>query len=275
MKLAGIVVWYNPTKEDKENIYSYLPSLDKLYIFDNSCKKNTYSKNSKIKYIFNGQNDGIAKALNYGAEKAIKEGYHWLLTMDQDTSFPKEKMEELKKYCQLNVEKVGIICPWLNTKLHVEKPKEEIDYPLDVMTSGNLLNLKVFKKIGGFKEEFFIDGVDIEYCLRLKKRNFSIMRINKIEVEHNLANIFYKNFFNKELICMNHSYMRYYYRIRNYRYIRDLYVDMEPEFCKILVKFKSMLWCIVFYEKNKWKKIKAMWDGYKDYKKNKTGKYEN
>ena len=48
MKLAGIVVWYNPTKEDKENIYSYLPSLDKLYIFDNSCKKIPIPKIQKL-----------------------------------------------------------------------------------------------------------------------------------------------------------------------------------------------------------------------------------
>ena len=35
MKLAGVVVWYNPSDKDVKNIESYIDELDKLYIFDN------------------------------------------------------------------------------------------------------------------------------------------------------------------------------------------------------------------------------------------------
>ncbi len=273
MKFAGVVVWYNPTDNDKKNIYSYLPGLDKLYIIDNSDEENSFKLDKKIEYIFNGENKGIAKALNIAAKKSLDNGYEWLLTMDQDTVFEFEKLEELKKYIDKKEEKIAIICPWLDTKLKIKKSKQKIDYPLDVMTSGNLLNLNVYRKIGGFLDDFFIDGVDMEYCLRLKKYGYKIKRINIISIKHNLGNIFYKKFFKKNFLCMNHNYVRYYYRVRNYHYIYDLYYKNEPEYCNSILKFRAMIWCIIFYEKDKYRKLRAVYDGYKDYKKNIKGKY--
>ena len=44
MKLAGVVVWYNPSDKDVKNIQSYIDELDKLYIFDNSEKKDNKNK---------------------------------------------------------------------------------------------------------------------------------------------------------------------------------------------------------------------------------------
>jgi GT2 family glycosyltransferase len=45
------------------------------------------------------------------------------------------------------------------------------------MSSGNLLNLAAFKQVGAYNESFFIDYVDHEYCLRLKKKRFSILTL--------------------------------------------------------------------------------------------------
>ena len=36
MKIAGVVVLYHPTKEDINNIDSYISELDKLYVIDNT-----------------------------------------------------------------------------------------------------------------------------------------------------------------------------------------------------------------------------------------------
>lgn len=273
MKIAGVVVWYNPTEEDKQNIDSYIKELDKLYIYDNSANVNDYKKNKKIEYIFNGNNDGIAKALNVGAENAIRDGYKWILTMDQDTIFESLKLKELKKHINESENNVAIICPWLQTRLKIKKPQKKIDNPLDVMTSGNLLNLDIYKIVGGFKNEYFIDGVDMEYCLRLKKFNYKIKRINTISIKHNLGNIEYKNFLHKQLLCMNHNYVGYYYRMRNYHYISDEYNDIAKDYCKSILKFRATVFCVLFYEKDKLRKLRALIDGYIDYKKNIKGKY--
>ena len=276
MKISAVVVWYNPTEKEKNNIDSYLKYIDKLYIIDNSESENNIRNNKKIKYVFNGENFGIAKALNIGADLAIKDNFKWLITMDQDTSFQNDDINRIKDYIENNdMKNIGIVSPWHKTKLHVEKPKEEIDYPLDVMTSGNFLNLDIYQKIGGFREEYFIDGVDIEYCLRLKKNNYKVLRLNNIEIIHNLGNIQYKYFFKKELLCLNHNYLRVYYRVRNYNYIKEEYRDIAPEFCDILVKIKALVWCIIFYEKDKIRKLKSVYYAKKDFKKRVYGKYNH
>ena len=55
VKVAGVVVLYNPTNEDISNIDSYINDIDLLYVMDNSGNKNDkrLPKNKKIKYIFN------------------------------------------------------------------------------------------------------------------------------------------------------------------------------------------------------------------------------
>ena len=275
LKVAGVVVLYNPTDEDISNIDSYIDDIDILYVMDNSNSKNDkrLPNNKKIVYIFNNANLGIAEPLNKAAELAEKEGINWLLTMDQDTKFNEGVIKEIKKRI-LNTDctNIGIVTPWHKTKLKVEKPDPKMDYPLDVMTSGNFVNLDIHKKIGGFKDYLFIDGVDIEYCLNLAKNGYKVLRFDDLEIDHNLGDIFYRKFFKKDLLITNHSAMRRYYQSRNYHYIRDLYVNDFPEFCNILVKFKSIILGIILYEKNKISKIKAYRKGYKDYKCGKKGK---
>lgn len=276
MKLAAVVVWYNPEHNEKDNIKSYLRYIDKLYIVDNSKKENKYENNAKIKYIYNGDNLGIATALNIGAKEAIKDKYDWLLTMDQDTCFKKDDVQKIFEYIKTNnVSDVGIVSPWHNTKLHISKPKEKEEYPIDVMTSGNFLNLDIYKKIGGFRDEYFIDGIDIEYCLRLRKNHYKILRLNDFSIDHNLGNIEYKRFFKKEFLCLNHDYLRVYYRVRNYNYIKEEYYDIAPKFCDILVKVKALIWCIIFYEKDKYKKIRSIWYAKRDFRKKIYGKYNH
>lgn len=278
MKLAGVVVWYNPSKKDIKNIDSYIKAVDKLYIVDNSENGSNESKipnSKKVEYIYQNENLGIAKALNITCYKAIKEKYKFILTMDQDSCFKSNDVDKMKtKISSLDLSKIGIISPWHKTKLKLEKPKEEIDYPLDVMTSGNILNLDIFQKIGGFKEFLFIDGVDIEYCLNLKKNGYKVMRINSIELQHDLGDIFYRNFLGKEFMCDNHNYLRIYYMTRNYRYIRKEYRNIAPEFCDILVKIKGLIFKIVFYEKDKFRKLRSIVFGIYDYKHNNYGKYQ-
>ena len=274
MKIAGVVVWYNPTNEDIKNIDTYLNSLDKLYIVDNSNKSNNYN-GSKVEYIFNNENIGIAAALNIAAKKAIKENYEWLLTMDQDTKMNNESFKEFEKIVNtMSTAKIGIITPWHETKLDTKKPQEKYTYPLEVMTSGNFVNLSILKKLNYFDEKLFIDGVDIEYGLRLKKHGYKILQFNNVSIKHNLGNIEYHKFLGKTFMCTNHNYIRQYYMARNYRYIRDLYLDLEPEYCNILVKIKGNIFKITMFEKDKFRKLKYMFKGIKDYKRKKIGRID-
>ena len=276
-KIAGVVVLYEPTNSDLDNIQTYINDIDILYVIDNSKNNNQdrIIKNNKIKYIFNNANIGVSSALNIAAKNAIEDGYKWLLTMDQDTQFKTDTMPAMKKAIEENdTENIGIITPWHDTKLKIKKPEEEIDYPLEVMTSGNLVNLDIYSKIGGFKDWLFIDGIDIEYGLNLRKNGYKIMRLNYISIDHNLGDIEYKNFlWEKDIYCSNHNYIRKYYMARNYLYIKDMYLDTNKEYVKKLGNQKRNILIILLFEKDKYRKIRNIFRGYRDYKKGIKGKY--
>ena len=278
IKLAGMVTLYNPTDDDIKNINSYIDDIDVLYVIDNTernSNKERLPDNKKIKYIFNNENIGVASALNYACELAIKDGYDYLLTNDQDTFFRENVIKKMKKDIEENdMKKVGIVTPWHNTKLLDEKPKVRFDDPHDVMTSGNILNLKIWKKIGGFKDWLFIDGIDIEYCMNLHQKGYKILRDNDLIIDHNLGDIFYKKLPGRLYLCTNHSAMRRYYIMRNYHYIFDMYKDTnEQEYCYRLISQRHNIIGVLLFEKHdKFKKILNYIKGYKDYKKGIKGK---
>ena len=277
LKIAGVVTLYNPTDEDLSNIVTYLNDIDRLYIVDNTegyDNKDRIPNSKKIKYMFKNENVGVATALNIGAKLALEEGFNWLLTMDQDTTFKPGVIEKIKKVIiNTDTKKIGIVTPWHNTKLLDKKPKEEYDYPNDVMTSGNFLNLEIWKKIGGFKEWMFIDGIDIEYCLNLNSHGYKIMRVNSVSIDHNLGDLFYKKIFGRLYLCTNHNYIRRYYIMRNYHYIFDMYKDYNPAYCYALISQRHNMIGVLLFEKDKYRKIRNYIRGLKDYKKGIKGKY--
>jgi rhamnosyltransferase len=275
-KIAGAVVLYNPDNNLGDNINSYLKNIDKLYVIDNSneSKKEYIPNSKKIKYIFNGENLGIATALNIAAKNAINDGYEWLLTMDQDSQFPAKELKKLIDFLGNCNKKVGIVCPYHIIKTTEPKPDIDVEERLEVMTSGSLMNLKIYQKIGGFKDWLFIDNVDIDYCLNLNKHGYKVLRLNYVYLQHHLGDATYHRFLWKKIVCSNHNYIRRYYITRNILYTIDMYKKDFPEYCKFLhdclgYNFKT----VVLFEKDKYRKLRNMLRAYRDFKRGIKGKY--
>src|SRR3954471_22742180 len=100
MKLAGTIILYYPEEKVLENVQSYLEQIEKLYVVDNTENNQTelikdILQFSKVTFLHDGINKGIASRLNQVCKLAIEDGYEWLLTMDQDSSF---EADFLKKY---------------------------------------------------------------------------------------------------------------------------------------------------------------------------------
>lgn len=279
--VAGVVVLYNPEQDVIENIKSYLDQIDYLYIVDNSENPEPsvreFSKTKKnIEYIFNKRNLGVATALNMGAGKALESGFKYLLTMDQDSKAPPNLVELLLNIAKVD-ENIGIVSPVHSNKYgtHI-KNNNNVRKVISVMTSGNLLSLNVFKKIGDFCDGFFIDYVDIEYCIRLNYKNYKVVQLNNVILEHNEANISEKNFLSKKFYPTNNAPFRWYYKTRNLLYLRDKYKKIFPGPLKTEYStyFRNISKIIIF-EKQRITKLKMIILGYYDYRKNIFGKYKH
>lgn len=219
-KVAAVVVLYNPEASFLNNIASYIDQVDILFAIDNSDNNEKYIINiankNKIHHIYLKHNTGIANALNIGAEIAIKHGYNYLLTMDQDSTATTGMVETLLSPFSSN-EKIGITSPFHLRDIDVcpanPIPHEDV---LTTMTSGNILSLEAYRAVGPFMNELFIDFVDHEYCLRLQTNGYKIIQCNQAILHHKIGtNIKKYTFFNKNIVISNQSHIRHYYITRN------------------------------------------------------------
>lgn len=282
LKIAGVVVLFNPPENSLRNIHSYFNQMDFLFIYDNSECENSIIlgdiiKSHKTKYCFMEKNSGIATAINRAASYALENGFDFLLTMDQDTSVDPDFIESYKKFLSSNkFTQIGLLAP---VPFYTEPGKitktetGEIDA---VITSGSLLNLRIFEKVGPFFEKLFIDYVDFEYCLRIRRFGFKIIQIKDAKIYHQLGNLEKHSFLFKTIYVTHHSPLRYYYRTRNRMYVGSKYLFSFPKFVmKDFFVFFNELVKIICFEKEKMKKIKMILLGLIDFISNRYGKFES
>ncbi len=275
-KVAASVVLYNSDNKTIENVRSYLHQVDKLYLIDNSEKKDALlvdalSKLPNTLYIDNGGNRGIAHALNAAASLAIKDDYAYLLTMDDDTSLPVDAVAKMLSFAESQGDIVGIVAGQSNTR-HLSNT---ISYVPFTITSGNLLNLRAYQQCGPFMEELFIDYVDHEFCFRLRKEGYSIVEMNGIHLIHSLGHPKDLTLFTIKLPVRwtSHSPTRIYYKIRN-----GIYVLRKHNYLSNSIKWffiKDMMRDgvkLIFLEDQKMLRIKLVAKAVQDGIQNRLGK---
>lgn len=275
--LAGVVITYQPDNTIYHNIATYLSSVDRLYLVDNSEPMFNFDKdlidNSKVVLIQQGRNDGIALRLNQVAKLAIADGFDWLLTMDQDSYFEAEHLsayfEYAEQYPDKDVAMFGV---------ESNNPQELIadfsEHTNILITSGSLLNLHLFTTIGGFDENLFIDEVDHEYCYRATLNGYKILKFTHIYLHHKLGEaIKVRTLKGTHKTTSLHSPLRLYYMARNYLYLCHKYKpafekDLKNRGVHLMHHIKNNL----FYGPDKTKLLKMLYAAYLDYKKGEMGK---
>jgi rhamnosyltransferase len=276
IKVAGVVVLFNPPSNIIQNINSYFYQIDYLWIIDNSPVNNSELfqslEPSKFSYLPNFNNIGIGAALNIAAKNAIEQKFDFLLTMDQDSSATPNMIRKMLDIYTSN--DIGIISARHNNKFEIhssDKGQEDITI---VMTAGNLVNLHAYKQIGGFNENLFIDYVDHEFCLRLLDKNFRIIKVNNAIINHTVGNTTEIKLGFFKIYPTNHDPIRHFYQTRNRFYLKKLYKNKYPLIIKYDMKlFRNNIIKIILFEKNKINKILMILKGYIHFRKQITGKY--
>jgi rhamnosyltransferase len=57
----------------------------------------------------------------------------------------------------------------------------------DVITSGMLIRRTALERVGRFREDFFVDFVDIDFCLRLRRAGLRIVQDQRLKLPHSLG----------------------------------------------------------------------------------------
>lgn len=268
---AAVIVLYNPDYDRlKKNTDAIIGQVDKLIFVDNGKNEETFlhikelTEQNNVVYINNNGNKGIAYALNRAVEYCLKNGYLWLLTLDQDSVCPENLISVYKKY--ISYKDIGIISCAINYN-NIETVKAgggDFAYVEQCITSASLINVNICRNLGGYDEDMFIDDVDYEYCYRLRKAGYKIIQTNEVILNHMLGDLKERKFLFIPIKISNHSAFRKYYIFRNKIYVHRKHPEWkrekEPSLIKEIVK-------IILYEKQKYVKIKKILEAVKDGKK--------
>lgn len=262
---AGIVT-YNPNINLLiKNINAISIQTKDLVIFDNGSQNFNLINDLKnrtdirLSIINNGQNDGIARALNVICQYCYNRHFKWVLTLDQDSVIPENLLQELEKGINQDTAIVSPNIVYRNNEKYADYKTSGFHETEWTITSASLTNLSAWNKIGGFDEKLFIDGVDRDFCIRLRRAGYRILIDFDIRMLHELGNLKCRKVFNRTIYVTNHSAIRKYYMARN-----SVYLDRKLGTSRSFKYITSLLLKTLFYEDDKFDKIKSILKGIAD-----------
>lgn len=283
--ISAIVVLYKPDCTVIDNINSYIKYMDCVYLWRNSIIKQSIIDDidrlygDKIKWCGNENNYGIGIALNTVLNDEQLQECEWLLTMDQDSYFDVksfERMLEVKDSCSNDVAIISANhsvkgeFTFVGDKTHADNQTSVLinDW---LMMSGNLVRINTAKLIGGYDTEYFIDGVDIEFCQRLISKKYKLLKVIEATLIHSLGDVVIKELFGKKIMVTNHNATRLYYIYRNYLDLifRRNVSDTVKKNLRYFLLHK--LFCVLFYERDKFYKLRYICVGWFHYVINRHG----
>ncbi len=257
---AGAVVLFYPGEAVFENIRTYASFFKKIYLVDNSDEPSKlpqdFLADPRFVHLPERCNKGQAFALNAAARAALKDGFAWLMTLDQDSSFEAGMLEAfLKAFQKLpGLETCAVAAPshWKEKK-QGDSPQDAVSEPETVITSGSLLNLQIFQKLGGFDESLFIDTVDHDYCLRAKLAGWRVVQFDFLYINHEIGRAIYPVVKGRKIHVTVHAPLRVYTITRNNFRIWRVYRRSFPEYAHARLRFyfQRTLWNILLYQDQK------------------------
>lgn len=257
---CAVIVTYHPDEGFPVRLEHVLAQFPLVIIVDNgsqSIAADMLHNQAMLPHVLlatNQANLGIAAALNQGVELAVQQGFEWIVTLDQDTLLCPDLLATLldvyeksgggnvmvgSNYWDTHRKRDFIQCK-NNTyqKCFLERKT--------LITSGTLLSLSLFMAIGLFREDYFIDSVDHEFCLRARAHGCRILISCRPVMSHSIGARVENAGRLRQFLSFNHSPARGYFIARNTIATAKSYFLQEPMWsirqgCRLLFNFASIL----------------------------------
>jgi rhamnosyltransferase len=214
--VACVIVVYNPNIPTFERVIeSVVKQVERIVLVDNhssnwgNLKKSLALQHDseKINIIRNNENYGIGRALNQGTSFVLEDDRcKWVLTLDQDSiisdDYVAKILRDLEKVA--DSEKIGILCGrsfpepkltgfqtlWnMGSKIHGKHLENGSFLEVDsIFTSGSLVKAEVARRVR-YREEFFMDGVDSDFCYNVRTAGYKILVSCRIFFNHPVGRV--------------------------------------------------------------------------------------
>ena len=203
------IVAYDPNPEILVDLVKHASAeARKVWVFQNSKLSPELKVRlraaciSEIEFLNDGTNVGLGIAYNTMATAALLNKADALLLFDQDSSPPTGMLTRLGADMQELIrqgKKPALVGPLpVSVDDNMFKPPRRYNLAGGIVngtllpaefaiSSGSLVNLHAFAKLGVFREDFFIDAIDIEWCFRAWHKGYSCWMDKHAVMPHRLG----------------------------------------------------------------------------------------
>jgi rhamnosyltransferase len=292
MRSFGLIfVLYQPTEAFVCNLAKARVACPNVVAVDNSpeadLRLHQFLREQGIQVIFNHNEGGLAGAYNRGAEVLLARECDLIFLLDQDSDIDGSFFEGMilaaaglsgaflmgPKIYEIELQKYMPVIP---PDRHFPKPfriddqTEGLFPTLCIISSGSAISAAAYRKLGAFREDYFIEYVDVEYSLRARSQGVPVYMNAAVTLRQNNGRIERHGKF----FTTNHAAWRRYYIARNMAHCLRLY----RSYCGLhwlsglMTIHQAAL--VLLFDSNKLKKLTAIACGYVDGVFGKLGTFE-
>jgi rhamnosyltransferase len=193
-RIAAVVTAYHPDERLEAVVESALRNCDAVVVADNTpgdaASLAAKLEGPAVTVLRTGANRGLAGALNLGLAQ-VPADVDAVLFLDQDSVLPPELVDGL--YAHLADERIAVVGPTpvdAATGGRYERAADRhaaVDDRPGIITSGMLVRRSVFEDVPGFREDFFVDCVDSDFCLRVRRTGRRVVRDAALVLPHSIG----------------------------------------------------------------------------------------
>lgn len=281
-EVCAVIVTHHPDDGFPPRVARIARQVGASIIVDNGSRDETLSMlrslaaAPSITLVPNHDNLGVARALNVGVQRAAELGFRSVLLFDQDSVAGDELVASLLEIREsiAPAERIAVVGsgydePWQRAPAPAAglPGGDRWDEVESVITSGSLLRIAAYADVGPFRDAFFIDYVDTEFCLRARARGYRIIKAKRALMAHAIgAPTQHQTLWIKKWTT-NHSADRRYYIARNDTVLLREYGGYRGPGWALKSLQRRLRTCkrVLLYERQKAAKVAAIlggwWDG--------------
>jgi len=211
---VAVVVSHDPDDTLDRVLDATLAQVEAVVLVDNASDPGTRARlaaraaaDSRLTLVANPVNVGLAAAQNQGLDAALAAGADWVLLLDDD-SVPDPDMVATLRAAWHRLDgnrRVALLTPRLTDAEGTLRPRlltargrfglsrtplgpgAIARDGLFAIASGSLIRARVFEVAGRMDSAFFIDYIDVEFSLRLRRAGFEIVGVGDAVLRHRLG----------------------------------------------------------------------------------------
>jgi len=214
VSVASITVSWNGSTVLAEHVSALLEQscpLGEIVVVDNASADGTLDllrqQFPDVTVFPMETNLGIGGGLCAGLRYALEEHFDWFWLFDQDSVPGRTALEELLRALASlgdRASNIGVLAPlpvhratgfehfgllWRDRFVTVprERARQPVCFVDTVISSGSLIRREVVEKVGFPRQDFFMDFVDHEYNLRIRRHGYEIALVREAVIYHRLG----------------------------------------------------------------------------------------